>query len=102
MADQITLNEIINRAVSANLGGAVVLDVESRPDVDFYGDEFLRVTVVLKRGTHDGITGSMAVDALRTVADDLEAAGEHRRPSLTYVAEEELEADAESDGDPQS
>jgi hypothetical protein len=93
------VNEVVNKAASATLKRqAGVQRVFSEPASDSEGHEALRITIVLKRGSADKISGDMALDTLVRIEKALREAREDRFPIIDYVTEEELESsdDAES------
>ena len=99
MLDLAQVNKVVNRAASAILKQpAGVRRVESGPASDSEGHEALRITVVLKRGSADRITGDNALDMLVGIERALRQATEDRFPIIDFVTEEELESrgDAES------
>jgi len=62
---------------------------------DSDGQDALRVTIVLKRGGIDNVTGDGALNTIVGVGQALSAAREDRFPIIDFVTEEELEADAD-------
>jgi hypothetical protein len=71
--------------------------VFSEPIADSDGRDALYVTIVLRRGSADKITGDMALDTLVEIEQALRAAGENRFPIIEYATEEELEASDETE-----
>ncbi len=93
------VDEVVNKAVSAALKKqAGITHVISESTSDSQGDEALHITIVLKRGSADKITGESALNALVSVDRALREAGDDRFPIIDYVTEEELASsdDAES------
>jgi len=87
------VNKIVKRAASAVLKRpAGVRRVVSEPAVDSDGDEVLHITIVLKRGSSDKISGDKALDTLVGIDRALREASEDRFPILDFVTEEELES----------
>ena len=104
MLELVKVNDIVTRAASATLKRqAGVQRVFSEP-ASVEGLEALRVTIVLKRGSADKISGDKALQTLVGIERALRQAGEDRFPIIDYVTEEELESEAEleSSGDTQS
>jgi hypothetical protein len=104
MLELVKVNDIVNKAASATLKRrAGVQRVFSEP-ASVEGLEALRVTIVLKRGSADKISGDKALQTLVGIERALREAGEDRFPIIDYVTEEELESEAEleSSGDTQS
>ena len=60
--------------------------------MDSDGDEVLHITIVLKRGSSDKISGDKALDTLVGIDRALREASEDRFPILDFVTEEELES----------
>lgn len=93
------VDEVVNKAVSAALKKhAGITHVISEPTSDSQGDEALHITIVLKSGSADKITGETALNALVSVDRALREAGDDRFPIIDYVTEDELASsdDAES------
>jgi hypothetical protein len=91
MLELAKVNELINKAASAILKGpAGVTRVMSQPTSDSQGQEALDVTIVLKNGSVDKITGDMALDTLFGANRALQEAGEDRFPIIRFITEEEL------------
>lgn len=63
------------------------------PDVSSFDEEIVRVTVVLKEGAADEISGDQAVDIIGAMRRGFEAEGEERRPSISYATEDDLRLD---------
>ena len=94
------VNEVVTKAASAIIKrGAGVQRVDSEPTLDSEGREALHITVVLKRGSADKISGDNALDALVGIEKALREAKEERFPIISFVTEEELE---DSIGDTES
>jgi hypothetical protein len=99
MLDLAKVNDIVKKAASATLkGSAGVQRVDSEPTSDSEGQEALHITIVLKRGSGDRISGDTALDTLVRIHRALSDANEERFPIISYVTEEELE----SSDDPES
>ena len=96
MLELTEINDLAYKAASAALHGQVgVLRVISEPMADSDGQDALRVTIVLKRGGIDNVTGDGALNTIVGVGQALSAAREDRFPIIDFVTEEELEADAD-------
>jgi hypothetical protein len=105
MHELLKVNGVVKKAASAALKRkAGVQRVFSEPAADSEGLEALRITIVLKRGSADKISGDKALNTLVGVERALREAGEDRFPIIDYVTEEELESEdeLESSGDSQS
>ena len=99
MLELAKVNEVVTRAASAVLKRpAGVRRVVSEPTLDSRGQEWLQITIILKEGSADKITGDDALDTLVSIDRVLRAAGEDRFPIIDYVTKEELASscDAES------
>jgi hypothetical protein len=57
----------------------------------------LHVTIVLKRGSADRISGDGAIDTLVGIEKALREVGDERFPIIDYVTEEELESADETE-----
>ena len=91
MLDLTKIDEVVNKAASAILKKpAGIKRVVSESGVDSQGDEALHITIVLKKGSADRITGDDALDILVSVDRALRKAREDRFPIISYVTEEEL------------
>jgi hypothetical protein len=98
MLELIKVNDVVNKAASATLKRqAGVQRVFSEPASDSEGHEALRITIVLKRGSADKISGDKALDTLVGIERALREAGENRFPIIEYVTEEELESSGDTE-----
>jgi hypothetical protein len=91
------VDRVVDKAAAAALTKARVSRVFSSPTIDSDGHEALSVTIVVKRGRGDQITGASAGYAILRIGQDLLRAGEERLPIIYFVTEEELD----DDGDPE-
>jgi hypothetical protein len=93
MLELTKVNEVVNKAASAVLRRqAGVQRVVSEPASDSQGREALHITIVLKRGSADRISGDKALDTLVGIERALREAREDRFPIIDFVTEEELES----------
>jgi len=98
MLELIKINAVVNKAASATLKRrAGVQRVFSERTADSEGHEALRITIVLKRGSADKISGDKALDTLVGIERALREAGEDRFPIIDYVTEEELESSGDTE-----
>jgi hypothetical protein len=98
MLELAKVNDVVNRAAAATLKRqAGVQRVFSEPASDSEGIEALRITIVLKRGSADKISGDKALDTLVGIERALREAGEDRFPIIDYVTEEELESSGDTE-----
>jgi hypothetical protein len=98
MLDLIKINDVVNTAATATLKRqAGVQRVFSEPASDSEGNEALRITIVLKRGSADKISGEKALNTLVGIERALREAGEDRFPIIEYVTEEELESSGDTE-----
>jgi hypothetical protein len=98
MLELAKVNNVVNRAATATLKRqAGVQGVFSEPASDSEGIEALRITIVLKRGSADKISGNKALDTLVGIERALREAGEDRFPIIDYVTEEELESSGDTE-----
>jgi hypothetical protein len=90
------VNDVVKKAASAALKGAAKIQrVLSEPTVDSAGQEALRITIVLKRGNFDKVSGDGALSMLVGVNRALRDAHEERFPIIEFATEEELEVNAD-------
>ena len=85
------VDNIVKRVASTTLKRKAVR-VHSERMADADGQEALRVTIVLRRGSVDQITGDMVLDTLTGIDHALQVAQDDRFPYIHYVTEEELES----------
>jgi hypothetical protein len=98
MLELVKVNDVVNRAATATLKRqAGVQRVFSEPASDSEGIDALRITIVLKRGSADKISGDKALDTLVGIERALREAGEDRFPIIDYVTEEELESSGDTE-----
>jgi hypothetical protein len=98
MLELVKVNDVVNRAATATLKRqAGVQRVFSEPASDSEGLEALRITIVLKRGSADKISGEKALNTLVGIERALREAGEDRFPIIEYVTEEELESSGDTE-----
>jgi hypothetical protein len=98
MLELTKVNEVVNKAASAVLKRqAGVQRVVSEPASDSEGHEILHITIVLKRGSADKISGDSALDTLVGIERALREAGDERFPIIDYVTEEELESSGDTE-----
>jgi hypothetical protein len=91
------VDRVVDKAAAAALKKTRVRRVFSSPTVDSDGQEALSVTIVLRRGRSDQVTGDSALDAIFKIGRDLLNSGEERQPIVHFITEEELD----DDGDPE-
>jgi hypothetical protein len=99
MLELTKVNDVVKRAAAAVLKPkAGVKRVFSERAADSDGQEALHITIVLKRGSLDNISGEMALNTLVGIGKALLEAKDERFPIIDYVTEEELASsdDAES------
>lgn len=98
MRELTKVSEVANKAASAILTGrAGVRSVVSEPALDSEGHDALNITIVLKRGSADKISGDKALDTLVSIERALREAKEERFPIVNFVTEEELELESSGD-----
>jgi hypothetical protein len=92
MLDPAKVNKVLakagNGAIKAWPG---VRHVESMPAVDECGDEFLEITILLKRGSYDKIGQDGAVNKIDSVSQALLAAKEERSTMSRIRTEEDVD-----------
>lgn len=92
MLDQDKITQIAREVATANLSSAVVRDVITEPMVDSYGDEALRVLIVIAPGSEERLPGDALLQTFDQMSKRLQAAGEERFPFIEYATTEELES----------
>jgi hypothetical protein len=98
MLELAKVNDVVRRAASAVLKRRAGLQrVFSEPTSDSQGHEALHITIVLKPGGADNISGDMALDTLVEVERALREAKEDRFPIIDFATEEELESSDETE-----
>lgn len=92
------VDHVVSEAASAILKGATgVRSVASEPALDSQGREALNITIILKRGSVDKISGGKALDTLVSIERALREAKEERFPIINFVTEEELESSGDTE-----
>ena len=92
MLELALVNNVVKKAASAVLKRrADPQRVFSEPTSDSQGHEALHITIVLRPGDADKISGDMALDTLVAVEKALRGASEDRFPIIDFATEEELE-----------
>ena len=93
------VNDVVRKAASAILTrrAALLRRVFSEATSDSQGDDALHITIVLKPGGADKISGDMALDTLVEIERALLEASEDRLPIIDFATEEELEASGETE-----
>jgi hypothetical protein len=98
MLELAKIDRIVKKAASSILkGNAGIERVFNEPTADSRGADALRITIVLKPGAVDKISGAMAVDTLVNIDKALRDAGEDSFPILEYATEEELASSDDSE-----
>lgn len=98
MLELVKVNDLVKKAASAVLRRPGVLRrVSSEPTLDSQGHEALHITIVLKPGGADKISGDMALDTIVEVERALRGASEDRFPIIDFATEEELETGGETE-----
>jgi hypothetical protein len=96
MLELTKVNAIAKKAASTVLRGHLRRVVSERA-ADSQGQEALHITIVLKPGGADNISGDMALDTLVEVETALRGASEYRFPIIDFATEEELESSGETE-----
>jgi hypothetical protein len=98
MLELAKVNDVVKKAASAVLKRrAGVQRVFSEPTSDSQGHDALHITIVLKPGDADKISGDMALDTLVEIEKALRGASEDRFPIIDFATEEELESSDETE-----
>src|ERR1700710_209900 len=96
MRELARVNNIVKKAASTVLKRHLQR-VFSERTADSQGQEALHITIVLKPGGADNISGDMALDTLVEVETALRDASEYRFPIIDFATEEELESSGETE-----
>jgi len=91
------VDRVAERAASTALRRVGVSRVFSGPTLDSDGQAALNVTVVLKRGTLQEVTGADAARTMVRISQELEKSGEERLAIIWFATEEELESELSDD-----
>jgi hypothetical protein len=98
MLELAKVNDLVKKAASAVLKRRAGVDrVFSEPTADSEGHDALHITIVLRPGAADKISGDMALDTLVEVDKALRGAGEARFPIIDFATEEELQSSDETE-----
>ncbi len=92
MLDLNEADQIVEKAASDALGTVGVSRVLTERTADSDGNEALAVTIVIKRGCGDRLTGELAGNAILGMLQALQASGDDRFPITSFATEEEMEA----------
>jgi hypothetical protein len=84
------VDKIATEVAQANLSAQFVERVFSEPMVDSEGHDALQLTIVIKPGVVDKLSGDTVLDTLVDIQRGLEKAGEERLAIVRYTTEEEL------------
>lgn len=93
------VNRVAEKAASTALRKVGVSRVFSEPKIDSDGQAALDVTVVLKRGTLQDVTGADAAGTMVGISQALEKSGEERHAFVGFATEEELESELSDDAE---
>jgi hypothetical protein len=83
--------QIAKRVANANLSVQAVETVLTEPIVDSEGRDAVRITIIIKPGKVDTLSGDKVLDTLYEIHTELSIAGEQRLPIVGYATREELE-----------
>lgn len=90
------VDRVVDKAASAALKKARVSRVYSALTADSDGRDALLLTIVVRGGNNDDISGDRALDTIVRIRHDLLESGEERFPIIEFATEAELEFDASS------
>ena len=96
MASISKVDQVLQKAASAVLGGLGLSRVLSEPAVDSEGRDALRITVVFAGSDVKNVSGDKALDAIVRIHQDLEKLGDVRVPIVDFATEAELKTDGRS------
>ncbi len=97
MLDLQQITQVADKAASSVLKKVGVSRVFTEQTADSDGNEALSVTVVIRRGRKDELTGDYALDTIVKIGTDLRNAGEERLAIVHFAAEEELDPGADTE-----
>jgi hypothetical protein len=91
MLEDAKIIELAKQAASANLGAQALESVRAEPIVDSEGRDALRITVIIKPGRVEGLSGNKLLNTLYQIQYQLSLAGEERLAVVDYSTKKELE-----------
>jgi hypothetical protein len=97
MLDLKEAHKVIDKAATTILKKVGVRRVLTERRADSDGNEALAVTVVIKRGRIDKLSGELSTKALLKIWDALEDSGDDRIPLISFTPEEEMESSDDTD-----
>lgn len=90
MLEPAQVDDLVYKTASAVLKPpAGVERVVSQPMADHWGTDALRITIVLKPGSFDYLSGEQAIENITAINKALQAANDDRFPHISYTTEEE-------------
>ena len=84
---------LIRQALVTELGDENVERLETEPTTDSWGQDALKITIVIAPDTTRRFKSGAVLDALVSLKERLFELGEHRTPIIEYTTEAELEQD---------
>jgi hypothetical protein len=94
MLEDKKIAELAQQTASANLGVQAFESVRTEPVIDSEGRDALRITIVIKPGRIEGLSGSKLLNTLYQIQYQLSLAGEERLAIVNYSTKKELEQSA--------
>jgi len=88
--DKEAIATITKAAATTTLGKQSLVDVTNTAVTDSTGHDALQITIVLKPGSTDAITGDRVLRTLDEIRTQLQRAGEERLPIVEYATQDEL------------
>jgi hypothetical protein len=95
MIPQIKIQQIASEVAVANLDRARVESVLSEPTSDSQGRDALRITIIIKPGAAEELSGDSILDTLVQIQERLQREGEERFAFVEYATKDELEESGE-------
>lgn len=82
------ISEVVSETLKSDFNNIEILNVKVHSDVDFEGDDILRIEVVFK-GEPKSVDTSMLSGAVRHIRPKLTKINEHAFPLLSFISDKE-------------
>jgi hypothetical protein len=92
MLDLKEVDQVVEKVASSALKKVGVSRVLTERAVDSDGNEALAVTIVIKRGRIDRLSGELVGTSMLKIIHALEDSGDIRFPLISFATEEEMES----------
>ena len=94
-----TIDEAVRDVALRHLGERFVSRVFTEPTANSWGEDALRIVIVLRSSDVTGISGDMVVDTLVDMSRVLTTRGDMRQPLVEYGTEDDLASEDDDDAD---